>query len=61
MNCELLNNKEQANFVQKMILYGLTQEECELIAIRLNRIPRKILNLANPESCHLGIPLISHF
>jgi transposase, IS30 family len=40
---------------------GLTQEECDLISQKLNRRPRKVLNLANPESCHLGIPLLSHF
>lgn len=40
---------------------GLTQQQCELIAQRLNRRPRKILDLHCPETCHLGIPMMSHF
>lgn len=46
---------------KKKSMHGLTQNECELIAQKLNRRPRKILNLACPETCHLGIPLMSHF
>ncbi|MBN2729246.1 MAG: IS30 family transposase, partial [Bacteroidales bacterium] len=39
----------------------LTQKECDAIALKLNRRPRKILNLSCPETCHLGIPFLSHF
>lgn len=46
---------------KRRTMHGLTQQECELIALKLNRRPRKILNFACPETCHLGIPLMSHF
>ncbi len=46
---------------KRKTMHGLTQYECELIAQKLNRRPRKILNFASPEMCHLGIPLLSHF
>jgi IS30 family transposase len=46
---------------KKKSMHGLTQLECEQIAQRLNRRPRKILNFDCPETCHLGIPLMSHF
>lgn len=42
-------------------MHRLNQMECELIAQKLNRRPRKILNLSCPETCHLGIPFLSHF
>lgn len=40
---------------------GLTQDECDAIAKKLNRRPRKILNLSCPETCHFGTPLSLHF
>ena len=39
----------------------VSQCECNAIAKKLNRRPRKILNLDTPEYCHLGIPLVLHF
>ena len=39
---------------------GLNQWECNAIARRLNRRPRKILNLSTPEQAHYGLPRLLH-
>jgi IS30 family transposase len=46
---------------KKASMQYLSQKECDAIALKLNRRPRKILNLSCPETCHLGIPFLSHF
>lgn len=46
---------------KRSCMKNLTQWECNAIANKLNRRPRKILNLDTPESCHLGIPLVLRF
>jgi IS30 family transposase len=46
---------------KRMSMHGLTQAQCEIIAQRLNRRPRKVLDLYSPETCYLGIPIMSHF
>ena len=40
---------------------GVTQWECNAIAKRLNRRPRKILNLNTPEEAHFGRSHLLHF
>lgn len=40
---------------------GLTQWECNAITKRLNRRPRKILNLSTPEQAHYDLPRLLHF
>lgn len=48
-------------FPKRKTMRHLDQKECDAIALKLNRRPRKILNLSCPETCHLGIPFLSHF
>ena len=46
---------------KKASMVGVTQWECNAIAKRLNRRPRKILNLSTPEQAHYGLPRLLHF
>jgi IS30 family transposase len=39
---------------------GLTQWECNAIAEKLNRRPRKILNLTTPEAAYYDLPFLLH-
>lgn len=58
---ENMNGLIRQYYPKKRSMRGLTQEECDAIAEKLNRRPRKILNLSCPETCHFGIPLKLHF
>lgn len=40
---------------------NISQEQCDLIAQKLNQRPRKILDMNCPDSCYLGKPLKLHF
>lgn len=44
-----------------MSMAGVTQWDCNAITKRLNRRPRKILNLSTPEQAHYGLPRLLHF
>ena len=46
---------------KKSSMVGVSQWECNAIAKRLNRRPRKILNLSTPEQAHYGLPRLLHF
>lgn len=46
---------------KKKSMKYISQWECNWIAKKLNRRPRKILNLETPMYSHFGLPLMLHF
>jgi len=46
---------------KKKSMKHISQRECNWIAKKLNRRPRKILNLDTPSYCHFGLPQMLHF
>jgi IS30 family transposase len=47
-------------FPKSMSMVGLTQWECRAVSNKLNRRPRKILNLSTPEAAYAGLPIWLH-